>query len=66
MISKKDLEETVHKLFILLCLNYGRYTSENSIKAIELLEQTAIKLARFSNALRFELSKKSEDSGVGK
>lgn len=66
ILPKKDLEKTVSSLFILLCLNYGKYTSENSIQAIELLEQTAIKLARLLNGLKYELSKKLEENEVRK
>jgi hypothetical protein len=59
-MTETELQQAIDKIFILTCLNYGKYNQAYSPENIEALEQAAQKLAQFCRASKLNLYKKLE------
>ncbi|MEI7996272.1 MAG: hypothetical protein WCH01_15355 [Methylococcaceae bacterium] len=60
MTSESELEKAILKCFVILCLNFGKFTDQYSLETIEALETASHKLAQFTRALRLKLAEKLE------
>ncbi|MEI6069181.1 MAG: hypothetical protein WCP96_17750 [Methylococcaceae bacterium] len=65
MTSETELEKAVLKSFIILCMNFGKFTDHYNLDNIEALETASHKLAQFTRALKIKLSEKLEAANDG-
>ena len=65
MTSETELEKAVLKSFIILCINFGKFTDHYNLENIEGLEITSHKLEQFARALKLKLSEKLDEADQG-